>query len=211
VERAIRFLKDAGVRDVLMAGYVSHTQFIKPHARTTVLSRILGRLKDRRADTLLLAAALQLKLAGMRLVSAMPYLKHLIPARGTLSRRPATEDEARSIQFGFKMARAIAGLDIGQTVVVKGQAVVAVESLEGTDACIRRGGEIGQGGTVVVKVAKPRQDFRFDVPVVGIGTIESLKASGATAFAMEAGKTIFLNRDRVIAAADDAGIALLAI
>ncbi len=211
VEKVIAFLKGAGVKEIMMAGYVSHAQAIRRLEEPTLFARVLGKLKDKRADSLLLAAALQLKLAGIKLVSAMPYLKHLVPARGTLTERPVSEDEERSIAFGLKMARAIAGLDIGQTVVVKKQAIVAVESLEGTDACIRRGGEIGQGGTVVVKVAKPRQDFRFDVPVIGLGTIASLRDSGASALAIEAGKTILLQREKVVAAANDAGLAIVAV
>lgn len=211
VERIIAFLKEHGVREIMMAGYVSHAQAIRRLEEPTLFARVLGKLKDKRADSLLLAAALQLKLAGIKLVSAMPYLKHLVPARGTLTERPTTEDEERNILFGLKMARAIAGLDIGQTVVVKKQAVVAVESLEGTDACIRRGGEIGQGGTVVVKVAKPRQDFRFDVPVIGIGTVASLRKAGASALAIEAGRTLLLRRAETIAAANRAGLVIIAV
>jgi len=211
IERIAAFLKDAGVKEAMMAGYVSHLEALRRVGEPTLLGRILGSLQDKRADSLLRAAARQLKAAGVTLVSALPYLAHLLPGRGVLTRRAPTDDENRSIAFGLTMARGIAGLDIGQTVVVKRQAVVAAESLEGTDACIRRGGEIGRGGTVVVKVAKPRQDLRFDVPVMGMGTIVSLKTSGATAMAIEAGKTILLDREKVIAAADEAGLAIVAV
>lgn len=211
IERIAAFLAESGVKEAMMAGYVSHVEAIRRAEAPGLFGRLLGRLKDKRADSLLRAAAQQLKAAGVTLVSAMPYLAHLLPARGLLTRRAPTDEERRSIDFGLAMARGIAALDIGQTVVVKQQAVVAVESLEGTDACIRRGGEIGHGGTVVVKVAKPRQDLRFDVPVMGMGTIGSLKASGATAMAFEAGKTILLDRDTVVAAADEAGLAIVAV
>ena len=168
-------------------------------------------VRDRRADTLLLAAVLQLKRHGLNVVSAMPYLRHLVPDRGTLTHREPDATTWQDIRFGLDMARRVAGLDIGQTVVIKGRAVVAVESLEGTDACIRRGGEVAGGGVTVVKVAKPRQDPRFDVPVIGLATMESLRAAGSVALAVEAGKTILLDRDTMITAANAAGLSIVAL
>ena len=207
----VGFLKDGGVREAFMAGYVQHTNIYRDVRRDSLATRLLSSLIDKRADSLLRGAVLLLRSNGIRVVSAMPYLKPLIPSRGVLTSRQPGEEDWKDIRFGVKMARRIAGLDIGQTVVVRHQAVVAVESLEGTDACIRRGGEIGHGSVVVAKVAKPRQDFRFDVPVVGLRTVESLAAARAAAMAVEAGKTIILDREKVVAALDAAGIALAAV
>ncbi len=196
-----------------MAGYVSHTNIFRQSSIESMdapTSSIIRFLRDRRADTLLKAAALYMRSAGVRLASAMPYLKPLLLPRGTLTRRAPTEAEKKDVAFGMRMARKVAGLDIGQTVIVKNLAVVAVESLEGTDAAIERGGRIGGAGVVVVKVAKPRQDFRFDVPVVGVRTIEGMRAAGAAVLAVEAKKTIALRREEVIGAADAAGISLVA-
>jgi hypothetical protein len=207
----VAFLKDAGVREAFMAGSVAHTNIYREGRRDSLATRFLSSIIDKRADSLLKGAVFILRSNGIKVVSAMPYLKPLIPVRGILTRRAPAGEERKDIAFGLKMARRIAGLDIGQTVVVKHLAVVAVESLEGTDACIRRGGEIGKGGVVVAKVAKPRQDFRFDVPVVGLRTVESLKAARASAMAVEAGKTIILDRERVVTGLDEAGIALEAV
>jgi len=207
----IAFLKEAGVREAFMAGTVSHLNIYRPPAPESLTARVLAALADRRADTLLKAAAFQLARAGIRLVSAMPHLKALVPARGALTRRAPTAEEARDVAFGLRIARGLAGLDVGQTVVVKDRAVVAVEALEGTDAAIRRAGELCGPGAVVVKVAKPRQDFRFDVPVVGPGTVASLRAARAAALAVEAGRTLILSRPEVVALADAAGIALTAV
>ncbi|MEK7767592.1 MAG: LpxI family protein, partial [bacterium] len=189
----------------------SHLNLYRKPPVESLTARVLHALADRRADTLLKAAAFQLARAGIRLVSAMPHLKPLLPAKGALTRREPDEDEWKDIRFGLGIARGLAGLDVGQTAVVKGRAVVALEALEGTDAAIRRAGALCGAGAVVVKVAKPRQDFRFDVPVVGTRTIESLVAARATVMAVEAGKTILLNRLEVIARADAAGLCLVAV
>ncbi len=209
--KMIGFLQGAGVREAMMAGYVRHTNLFKAQRTDSLTTRILGAIADRRADTILKAAALALSRAGIRLVSPMPLLGPLVPAKGTLTRTEPTEAAWKDIAFGLGIARGVAGLDVGQTVVVKAQAVVAVEALEGTDATIRRAGKIGGRGTVVVKVARPRQDFRFDVPIVGVATVASLKAAGATVLAIEAGRTILIGRDRVVAEANRAKIAIVAL
>ena len=128
---------------------------------------------------------------------------------GILSRRQPTAEELEDFAFGYRMADAVAALDIGQTIVVKDKAVVAVEAMEGTDAVIRRAGEIAGPGTRIVKVAKPNQDMRFDVPVVGVATIEAMKAAGATAISIDAGKTLVIDGDKFFEAADAAGIAVI--
>ena len=175
------------------------------------MHRVLGGLRDKRADTLLKAAAWGLKRAGVKLVSPMPYLKALMIEKGVRTRREPTAEEWADVKFGHMMARKIAGLDIGQTVVVRHQALLAVEAFEGTDAAIERGGALGREGVVVVKVARPKQDFRFDVPVVGRNTVETLKRAGAAVLAVEAGRTIVLDRSEVIRMADAAGISIVAL
>jgi len=209
--KMIDFLRRAGVREALMAGYVRHTHIYRKPRADSLTSRIFGSLLDRRADTLLAAAALRLKSAGITLVSAMPYLKHLVPDRGVLTKRVPTAGEWKDIEFGRRIAQRIAGLDIGQTVCVRDLAVVAVEALEGTDACVLRAGGIARSSLVVVKVAKPQQDFRFDVPVVGPKTVETLRRSRAGVMAIEAGRTILLDRPEVVRRADRAGISLVAV
>lgn len=213
-KKGLEFFRRHGVREALMAGYVAHTHIYRKESMETadsVAMSFLRFLRDRRADSLLGTVAWVLRRNGIRLVSSMPYLKPLMLDKGVRTRRPPTEMEWKDIRFGHRIAKKIAGLDVGQTVVVKNLAVVAVESLEGTDAAIRRAGEVGGPGTVVVKVAKPRQDFRFDVPVIGKKTVESLRAAGAAVLAVEAGKTIAMEREDTIKLADQAGIALVAL
>jgi hypothetical protein len=209
--RVIGFLKDAGVKEVMMAGCVKHANLYTKPRTDSLTSRLLARLVDKRADTLLKAAEWQLSRAGIRLVSAMQYLRPLLPKRGILTRRRPTEGEWKDVIFGHEIARRIAGEDIGQTVAVKDGAVLAVEAMEGTDAAILRAGALGRGGIIVVKVAKPKQDFRFDVPVMGVRTIATLKRARASVMAVEAEKTIMLERRRVIALANAARISLVAL
>jgi len=208
LEKVISFLKESDVKEALMAGYVSHTNLFRMDSLT---ARVFAGLRDKRADTLLKAAAWSLKRAGINLVSAMPYLKPMMIEKGTRTRREPTAEEWADIKFGHMMARKVAGLDIGQTVVVKHQALLAVEAMEGTDAAIERGGHLGRGGVVVVKVARPRQDFRFDVPVIGKGTVTTLNRAGAAVLAVEAGRTIVLDRVEVIRMADEAGVSIVAL
>ena len=139
------------------------------------------------------------------------YLKPLMPPPGVLTKRNPTEEEKEDIRFGFETAKAMGGMDIGQTVVVKHKAVMAIEAIEGTDACIRRGGQLAGGGAVVAKAAKPQQDSRFDVPAVGLDTIESLVAAKASALVIEAGKTLFIDKERAIALAEANGITIAAM
>ena len=213
-KRGIDFLKEAGVREAFLAGYVSHANIFRKDSlgsMDSLANSVMRLIGDKRADTLLKAVAWAMKKNGVKVVSAMPYLKTLMVPKGVLTRRVPTDEEWKDIRFGWKIAGKIAGLDIGQTVVVKSQAVVAVESLEGTDATIERGGQVAGEGAVVVKVARPRQDFRFDVPVIGMKTIDGLKAIRASVLAVEAGRTIAMDRDDVIAGADAANISVVAL
>ena len=209
----IEYFKQNGVTRVTMIGKVTKEilfsgQHAQPDAR---MMQLLMALPDRKDDTLMLAFVRELAKDGLQAFDQTMLIRRLMPERGTLTKREPTEDEARDMAFGFKVAKELGRLDIGQTVVVKKLAVMALEAIEGTDACIRRGGELARGGAVVVKVAKPEQDLRFDVPAVGMKTLEGMIAAGASVLAIEAGKTLLVDREKVLAAADENGIAIAAL
>ncbi len=209
-----------GVSKAVMAGQVRHKQIFSSIRPDWRLAKLLLSLRTRSTDMLLGAVAKVLGDEGIELISSTAYLEPLLAVAGVLSRRAPNEDEQRDIAYGLAVARAIAGYDLGQTVVVAAQACVAVEAMEGTDATIARAGELFRtldpGGSTlsraltVVKVAKPNQDMRFDVPVVGVATILAMQAAGATCLCVEAGRTLLFDRAAMIAAADAAGIAFLA-
>jgi hypothetical protein len=168
--------------------------------------------KNRNDDTLLSVVVQEFAKGGITMAPATDFAPQLLISPGILTRRGPTTSELKDIDFGWPLAKEIGRLDIGQSVAVKGRAVVAVEAVEGTDACIRRAGELcQQGGLTVVKVAKPQQDMRFDVPTIGIGTVESLIAAGAKCLAIEAGKTIVVDKNEVVALADKHNIAIIAL
>ena len=207
--KCIKLLKAAGARQAIMAGQVKHAKIFSGIVPDLTLLSVLTRLKARNSDALIAAVADVLRGEGIELLDSTTFLEPLLARGGTLSRRAPDDGEVEDFAFGYRMADAVAGLDIGQTIVVKHKAVVAVEAMEGTDAVIRRAGEIAGGGTRVVKVAKPAQDMRFDVPVVGVATIDCMRAAGATAISLDAGRTLIVDGDRFFAAADDAGIAVV--
>jgi DUF1009 family protein len=211
VGRLIRLLKTAGVTETVLAGVVKHRSLFNLFRMDWRAVRLLAGLKDKRANSILGAVAETLAQEDLRLISPLPWLKAYLPGRGCLTQHRPTRQERKDVQFGYRMARHVAGADIGQTVVVKNQTVVAVEAMEGTDACILRAGEISRGGAVVVKVTKPDQDFRFDVPVVGPLTIQNMHKAGATVLAFSANQTLFLHRDKTVVDADRARISLWGI
>jgi DUF1009 family protein len=203
-------LKAAGVQQALMAGQVKHAKiFSSGIIPDLTLLSVLTKLKARNTDALISAVAEVLRGDGIELLDSTAFLEPLLAKRGNLGRREPTPEELADLAFGYRMADAVAALDIGQTIVVKDQAVVAVEAMEGTDAVIRRAGEIAGPGTRIVKVAKPNQDMRFDVPVVGLATIESMTAAGASAISIDAGKTLVVDGGKFFEAADAAGIAVI--
>ncbi|NJD68353.1 MAG: LpxI family protein [candidate division NC10 bacterium] len=167
------------------------------------------KLKDRRGDTILAGVGDQLRQEGITVHDCRRFLSSIVLQKGVLTARPATSEEQHDISFGRELARSMAQLRIGQTVVVKRRTVLAVEAIEGTDAAIRRGGKLGNGGVVVVKVGRPDQDMRFDLPVVGPETMIALEEAGATALALDADHTLMLERDKVVAAADRLGLAIV--
>jgi len=206
----IRLLKDAGVSHAVMAGQVKHTKIfaggIVPDL--TFLS-VLTKLASRSTDGLIGAVANVLRDRGIELMDSTALLQPLLAKAGVLTRRAPRDEEQKDVEFGYRMADVIAGLDIGQTIVVKQLAVVAVEAMEGTDEVIARAGRLAGPGTCVVKVAKPKQDMRFDVPVIGTATIAAMREAGASALSVDAGRALLIDGDAVIAAANDANIAVV--
>jgi DUF1009 family protein len=212
--RCVKHLKDAGAHRAIMAGRVEHSSVFGLLRPDRLLIKVLSRLKTRNTDAILKTVADVLAEEGIHLMDSTTFLTTLITTEGPLGKRSPTREEKDNIAFGFEMARELARLDIGQTVVVKEKAVVAVEAMEGTDETIRRAGRIvgsTPGGLTVVKVARPSQDMRFDVPVVGPRTIDTMSETGASALALEAGKSILLEREELLRRADEAGICICGI
>ena len=175
------------------------------------MQQLLASLPDLNDDTVMLALVNEFAQAGVGVLDQTQLIRQLMPAPGVLTNRQPTPEEQADMEYGLAMARQVGGLDIGQTVVVKNKAVMAVEAIEGTDACIKRGGELGRGGIVVAKAAKPKQDSRFDVPSVGPDTLTAMVAAGAVALVIEAGKTLLVDKKQVIELADTNNITIVAM
>jgi UDP-2,3-diacylglucosamine hydrolase len=205
----IRILKAAGVTEAVMAGQVKHVKIFSGIIPDLTLLSVLTKLRARNTDALISAVAEVLRGEGIDLLDSTAFLAPLLAREGVLTSRAPDEAELADLEFGYGMADTIAGLDIGQAIVVKDKAVVAVEAMEGTDQVIARAGQLAGPGARIVKVAKPNQDMRFDVPVVGLTTVEVMRAAGATALSIDAGRTLVLDGDRVYAAADAAGITIV--
>lgn len=207
--KLLREYRDQGVRDAVMAGKVEQ-QRIYQGGGDDAMGRFLEAIPVRHTDALIRGVADLLGGMGIRLVECTGFLDGYLVAEGVLTRRSPNPDEEGDIEHGWQVAKALGKLDIGQTVVVKGKAVVAVEAMEGTDACIRRAGQLAGPGTVVVKAAKPGQDHRFDLPVIGAGTVGAMVEAKATALAVEAGVTVAFDRDALKREADAAAVAIVA-
>jgi DUF1009 family protein len=207
--KCIKVLRQANVRQAIMAGQVKHAKIFSGIIPDLTLLSVLTKLRARNTDSLISAVADVLQGEGIELLESTAFLEPLLARPGTLAGRAPSDEELEDLAFGYRMADAIAALDIGQTIVVRHKAVVAVEAMEGTDAVIRRAGTIAGAGTRVVKVAKPTQDMRFDVPVVGVATIETMKLAGATAISIDAGRTLIVDGERFFEAANAAGIAVV--
>jgi len=208
--KMLRFFKHEGVDKAIMAGQVKHVQIFSRAIPDVRMLKMLLRLPRRNTDALIGAVADELSAEGIELIDSTFFLKDQLPQPGTLTKREPDERERSDIEYGLEIARGIAGMDLGQTIVVRDRACVAIEAMEGTDAVIRRAGELVRGRLTVVKIAKPDQDMRFDVPVVGIPTIESMKESGATCLCLTAGKTLMFDREDMIKAANKNKIAIAA-
>ena len=209
LSKTIDLLHQEGVTQAVMAGQVKHNKIFSAIRPDWKLLKVLFALPKKNTDSLIGAVAKVLEDEGIRLVDSTVFLKPLLPDAGVLTRRKPSQEECADMAYGLSLARNIAAMDIGQTIVVSSQACIAVEAMEGTDETIARAARIAVGRPlVVVKVSKPKQDMRFDVPVVGLPTIATMKASGATALAIDAQRTLLFDREALIAAANDAGIAI---
>ncbi len=220
LSRLIELFHKEDVTKAVMAGQVKHKQIFSSIRPDWRLAKLLLNLRTRNTDMLLSAVAKVLGDEGIELISSTSFLEPLLAAEGVLTARAPDEEEVKNIAYGLGVARAVAAFDIGQTVVVAAQACVAVEAMEGTDAAIERAGalmrtlEEGDASTLarrltIVKVAKPNQDMRFDVPVIGIRTVETMIRAGATCLSVEAGRTLLFDREALVDRAAAAGIAIV--
>ena len=220
LSRLIETFQKEGVQKAVMAGQVKHKQIFSSIRPDWRLAKLLLNLRSRNTDMLLGAVAKVLGDEGIELISSTQFLEPLLAQEGVLTRRAPDQDECKNIEYGLGVASAVAGFDIGQTVVVAAQACVAVEAMEGTDATIERAGRLmdslgGDASTLVrrltvVKIAKPNQDMRFDVPVIGVPTVETMIRAGASCLSIEAGRTLLFDRDSLLERASQAGIAIVA-
>ena len=210
--RMIRLLRRAGVVEAAMAGGVQKARLFSGARPDWRGLRVLTRAWVRRDDGMLRAIAAEFERDGIRIVDSTRYMPDALSPAGVLTRRAPSPQQWQDLRYGWQVARQFGQMDIGQTVVVRSGAVVALEAIEGTDACIRRGGSLTGGqGAVVVKLAKPNQDMRFDVPVVGLGTLDSLAAAGARVLGLEAQRTLLLAPAEFLAAADRRGLVVVGL
>lgn len=202
--------RESGVTTAVMVGQITPTHLYRVRPDRAMLN-LLGSLKQRNAETIFGAVGTEMRKIGIELAPASLFMESAMPAPGLLAARAPNEEEAADIELGLQVAKATSGLDIGQTVVVKRGTVLAVEAFEGTDEAILRAGKLGGAGGVVVKVAKRGHDMRFDIPVVGMHTFKVLKKAGISTLAVEAGRTILLERERLVAEANRLGIAFTSV
>jgi UDP-2,3-diacylglucosamine hydrolase len=209
--RCIEALQQGGAREAVMAGQVKHRQIFSDVVPDLKLVAVLARLALKNTDSLIGAVADAMAREGITLLPSVAFLGDQLATVGPMTRRRPDREERRDVEYGETVARALAGMDLGQTAVVKHRAAVALEAMEGTDETIRRAGRIAGPGTTVVKVAKPRQDMRFDVPVVGEGTLLAMREAGSRVLALDAGKTLMIDRREFLAQADADGMAVLGL
>lgn len=211
LDAILNYLKSKDLHKITMIGKVTKELLfsggVVPDAR---MLQLIMTLPNRSDDTIMLAFVNELAKEGMETFDQTALIRRLMPHRGTLTQREPTPEESTDLEFGLMIAKELGRLDIGQTVVIKSRAVMALEAIEGTDACILRGGQLANGGAVVAKVSKPNQDNRFDVPTVGLRTIEVMAEAGATALVIEAGKTLLVDREKTVAFAEEKGITIVA-
>ena len=210
LSKCMNLLASEGVTHAVMAGQVKHARlFSQGIVPDLLFLKVLKQLASKNTDGLIGAVANVLRERGIELLDSTALLQPLLARDGVLTKRGPSEDERKDFEFGYRMADAIAALDIGQTIAVRGQAVVAVEAMEGTDEVIARAGRLAGSGVAIVKVAKPGQDMRFDVPVVGVATIRAMQEAGATALSIDAGRALVIDGNAVFVAANEAGITVV--
>ena len=209
--RGISILQRAGAREAIMAGQVKHRRIFSGIVPDLKLLGVLARLAFQNTDSLIGAVADALGRDGITLLPSVVFLADQLATAGPMTRRQPDREEGKDVRYGETVARALAGMDHGQTAVEKQRAAVALEAMEGTDETIRRAGRIAGPGTTVVKVSKPRQDMRFDVPVVGAGTLVAMREAGSCVLALDAGRTLLIDRAAFLAQAEADGVAVLGL
>lgn len=209
--RIIAFFREHEVAEAVFLGGITKTKIFKDVWPDLKGLSLWNKIDIRQDDAILRAVAEALEQEGIRILESTLYLKDLLFPKGVLTRKKPSSEQLEDIRFGWRMARAIGDLDIGQCVVVRDRAVLAVEAIEGTDAAISRGGSLGKEKVVVVKVKKPGQDFRFDLPAIGIKTIETMAEVKASVLAVETGQSLLFDRQAVVEAANRAGIVVLGV
>lgn len=205
----LKILEDNRITRAVMAGQVKHIKIFGGFVPDLTAMSLLGRMKGMNTDALIGAVADLMRERGVELMNSAALLEPLLAREGVVTDRAPSEAEAKDLEFGYPIADAIAGLDIGQTIAVKHKAVVAVEAMEGTDEAIGRAGHLAGDGVTIIKVAKPNQDMRFDVPIVGLATIQAMRVAGAKCLSLDAGKALIFDRDAFLASANEAGIAVI--
>jgi DUF1009 family protein len=209
--KAIDILQRAGAREAVMAGQVQHKQLFSDVVPDLKLMGLLARLAFRNTDSLIGAVADTLSREGITLIPSIAFLEDQLATKGPMTRRKPDGDQQKDVDYGETVARALARMDLGQTAVVKGRAAVALEAMEGTDETIRRAGRIAGPGTTVVKVSKPKQDLRFDVPVVGPGTLDAMREAGSAVLAVDAARTLLIDRPAFLERAEAERVAVIGL
>ncbi len=209
--KLIGFLKINNAQEAVFIGRIVHNVVLKNIKLDFKMVQLAMKIKDWRTDSILCAIADEITKSGIDVTDSTKYLKDLFLTKGVVTKKTLTEKQDDDVKFGFFIAKKLAGLDVGQTVVVKKKTVLALEAIEGTDQTILRGGELGKKDVVVVKVSKPNQDMRFDVPVIGETTVEKLHKAGASVLAVEAGKTLVIDVDKLVKLADKFKISIVAV
>jgi hypothetical protein len=207
--KMISFFKKAGVTKAIMAGQVKHVQIFSGSIPDVRMLKMLWNLPRRNTDALIGGVADELAKEGIELIHSTFFIRDHLAHEGVLTKRKPTKVEQANIEYGLHVANEIARLDLGQTIVVRASACVAIEAMEGTDAAIRRAGGLANGKLTVVKVAKPDQDMRFDVPVVGVPTVNVMMEAGATCLSVTAGKTLIFDREEMFSLANRNGISIV--
>jgi len=212
VRQAVDILKKENIKKAVMIGKITKARFFKDRPAVDDGGNLILKLaKDKKDITLFKASAAYLRLHGVTIVSSLICLKENLAKKGCLTEREPTPGQWQDIRFGFRIAKRLAVLDVGQTIVVKDKTVLAVEAIEGTDAAIKRAGALGNGDVVVVKAARPNQDMRFDIPVIGVHTLNSLKEARASVLAIEKNKTLIIDKEELVKLANEAGISIVVI
>ncbi len=207
--KMISFFKERGIKSVIMAGQVKHAQIFSGAMPDLRMVKLLWGLPRRNTDALVGGVAAELAKDGIELVDSTIFIKDQLAPEGVITKRKPTDVEAENIEYGLHIANELARLDLGQTIVVRGKACVAIEAMEGTDATIKRAGELANGKLTVIKVAKPNQDMRFDVPVIGVPTIQMMIEAGATCLSVTEGKTLIFDRTEMLELANSHKIAII--